>query len=151
MNALSRIVGFGILLSTVVLGAWTSAGPAFIHFPSLIFIIGILTGGLFLSFCPSIVLRALGRGMGLAQARSPEELKLDIMIFDRARQLAWAGGFLASLIGFIAMMSLETIPLAGCAIATLNLFYGVILAEVIFTPLKHAMIARSLGDRRNHG
>ena len=149
MNALSRIIGFVIAVSTVVLSAATCGLVAFIHFPSLIFILGVMIGGLLLSFCPSVVLKAIARGFGIGKASSPEELKLDIMVFERARHLAWAGGFLASLTGFIAMMSADAASNHGYAIIVLNLFYAVLLAEVIITPLKHAMIARFPGIRHN--
>ena len=150
MNVVSRIIGVTIVGLTVGLGAFGSGEIAwFIHFPSLISVLGIVMGGLLLSFRSSAIWKAIARSVGTGQPHSQQELDLNTMVFDRGRQLAWAGGLLAALTGFIAMMwaagSGVKVSEIGFAVIALNLFYGVILAEVIITPLKHAMIARCVG------
>ena len=96
--------------------------------------------------------------MGIGRPISGDELNLHITVFQRARQLTWAGGFLGMMTGFIQMMTSlgfkDNSPeyifdclLVGGGVAMLTLFYGVILAEVIITPLKHAMIARFRGTQ----
>ena len=156
MTVLSRIIGFGIVLTIVIGGvAIGGRGAAFIHIPSAVVIVGIMFGGLFLSFRAGVAFRALGRGLGIGRAVSQEELTIDTMVFERGRQLVWAGSVLAFLIGLMLMMLVfgpragVSFPYAdalrGLAICTLNLFYGLVLAEVILTPLKHGMIARSIG------
>lgn len=156
MTRLSRIIGFGIVLTIVIGGvALGGKGAAFIHLPSAGFVLGILFGGLFLSFSPRVAFRALGRGIGSGRAASQEELRIDTMVFERARQLAWGGAAGGFMIGLMQMMLvfgakdgvliLETVMLRGLAACTLTLFYGLVLAEVILTPLKHGMIARSIG------
>ena len=153
MTALSRIIGLVIAMLTIGLGAVSGRSwGLFVNLPSLLFVLGIMLGGLLISFRPSIIFKAAGRSIGVSKPLSRDELDLHIMVFARARPLAWVGGFLGTMTGLMQMM-MATGPgrspdnirynlLIGGAIAILCLFYAAILAEVIITPLKHSMIAR---------
>ncbi len=150
MTALSRIIGLVIAMLTIGLAAVSGRSwGLFVNLPSLLFVLGVMLGGLLISFRPSIIFKAAWRSIGISKPLSRDELDLHIMVLTRARPLAWVGGFLGTMTGLMQMMMATGVGrnirynlLIGGAIAILCLFYAAILAEVIITPLKHSMIAR---------
>ena len=147
MAIISRAVGLAIVLGVigllVVVGGERSV---FINVSALVYLAGILPGGLLLSFRPLLILRALGRSLTQQEEAAPEKLAQYIAVLDRAAQLAWTGGLLLFMLGLIQTLGfLEDASQISVAVAMglVPLLYGVVLAELVFNALKHSLIAAS--------
>lgn len=151
MSLLFRLLGAALLVVLFGWGIFGSAGDSasiFINLPSLAMIFGALIGGMLISFHPSQIRRAIGAAFSRDGETDDAMLGLDIAVFERAHQLAWAGGLLSQLVGLIVMLLNLDDPSRigpGLAVAALPLLYGVFLAEFVIAPLRYALLARSPG------
>ena len=146
-SAARRLVGFGMVFGMLAVGmfAGMSGTNVFIDIPSIAFVLSLVIGGLLVSFGPSAILGAMSAALGSGQ-RSPEQLAQSIRVLDSARRLGWAGGLLCMLIGLVKILSnlgSASQVAAGMAVALLTVLYGGILAELVFNPLKYALLSRT--------
>ena len=142
------LIGLTIILGVVGWAVVMGAGDkvlAFVDPYSAIWVGGLLIGGLWLSFGPMTVLRAVA---ALLSNRSITERELGVIylsVFTRAYQLAWAGGLVGLLINFfITLMHLDDPSYLGqgMAVSLLPVLYGAFLAEFLFAPLRQVMVHR---------
>lgn len=144
---LTRLIGIAIAFGLIGFSVGFGADMGlFIHIPSAIIVIGLLGGGLLMSYGPRQILSAIDRSLSSRKGDlSPETLALHLAVFVRAHQLAWSAGLMGSIIGIVSMLQYLFDPSclgSGIAVSLISMFYGVILAEFIINPLKHSLIAR---------
>jgi hypothetical protein len=121
------------------------AAQVFLNLPSLLLVLAVLAGGLLMSFRPSQVGGAILCALRRAGEQDTAKLASHAAVLDRAHQLCWAGGLFTFLMGLVVMLrNLDNPDMIGpgMAAAALPLLYGVLLAEFLFAPLKHRLIAR---------
>lgn len=147
MNGHLRWTGVLILGTFLALGM-LSAGSAhaFLDPGSLLFVVGILVGGLWACFGP----RAVTRAILVSSIRAPDgdtkQLRTAISVMRRAYSLAWGSGILGLLVGMVIMLRNLDDPSKigpGMAISLLTLLYGAALAELFFGPLEQVLLNRS--------
>ncbi len=144
---LTRLIGIVVAFGLIGFSLGYSVNAAlFFHIPSAILVVGLLGGGLLMSYGPRQIFSAIDRSLSSRKGElSPEALALHLAVFVRAHQLAWAAGLLGSIIGLISMLQNLWDPSCigiGIAVSLISMLYGVILAEFIINPLKHSLIAR---------
>lgn len=146
-------VGLAIVFGMVGLALYLSgAMRAFVDPIPLIWIAGVLVGGLWLSFGPATVLRAVGAAIVMRRNLDRDRCATYLMVFGRAYQLAWGGGLVGLLLGLIVMLANLNDPSVigpAMAVALLPVFYGALLAEFIFAPLQQAIASRGGQTRLN--
>ena len=147
MAKVSTLAGVAIIIVVVGLGiGLTGQWGMFVHIPSAMFLAGVWVGGMLLSYRPSGILRAFRTCLCRQGVSDPVELAQHIALFNRAHQLAWAGGLFGTMIGLVQMLASLDDPSrigVGAAVALLTTVYGVFLAELIISPLKNMLIADS--------
>lgn len=153
LHGIHVVVGFAILCSLIV---WTvaSSGDAaiFIDIPSLIWVIWILVGGLWMSFGPVAVIGAIRATVTGCRIIDRDTCSSHILIFARAYQLSWSAGLTGMLCGIVIMLQNMDDPSkigVGMAVALLPLLYGAILAELIISPAQQALASRSVANASN--
>jgi MotA/TolQ/ExbB proton channel family len=137
-----------VLLFSVLLWVGFDSGDItlFIDPNSMIFVVGIVTAGLWMCFGPLTATKAIVNALFGAKHYDLGRFTLGIAVLSRAYQLAWAAGLSGSLLGLIGMSANMGDPWAigfGMASCLLTTIYGLILAEFIFSPLQQAMISRA--------
>lgn len=125
-----------LLCASVILGAILMGAPLpiFIDPPSVLFVSGILVGGIFWSHPARQIREAFGLAWGVKPI-PPEQAKRAISVFQQLEQLAFAAAILGPLIGIIQMLQVMSDPTAigpAMAVALLTAFYGIILAVLCF-------------------
>ncbi|MEM7577793.1 MAG: MotA/TolQ/ExbB proton channel family protein [Planctomycetota bacterium] len=135
------IVGFGIVSMTLLMGV---AG-IYIDLPSLIWIGIIVIGGLWTTYRPGAIVRALAMGGLRRPPRDFDDVVEAFGVLRRGRHLGWASGVLGSLLGVIAMLAdlsdYHAIG-AGLAVALITTLYGALVSELVFAPMLHAVQQR---------
>jgi len=146
MSVITRLIGLSIFVLMVfaclMLGGHLGN---YIDIPSLVFVTGVLVGGMMMCFGVDKIADAfVGALTGEFAMPVPARVRLArIAVFARAYQLSWGAGLVGSVIGLIAMLSDLSSPHAigaGLAVALLTTFYGAMLAEFIFAPLQQTVM-----------
>ncbi|MCC6579901.1 MAG: MotA/TolQ/ExbB proton channel family protein [Phycisphaeraceae bacterium] len=146
MRCYHTIIGLTIMLIAVI---WNmmSMGPAmFVDLPSLIWIVLILVGGLWVSFGPGAVVRAMLAGLRPRLHWDRDTLTSHLTVFARAYQLSWGAGLIGAMFGVVAtLMSMDSPDRIGpgMAISLLSTLYGAVLAEFVFSPMQQAIASRA--------
>jgi len=147
MAKVSTLAGVAIIIVVVGLGiGLTGNWGMFVHIPSAVFLAGVWVGGMLLSYRPSSILQAFRTSVRRQALSDPVKLARHIAVFNRAHQLAWAGGLFGTIIGLLQMLASIEDPSSigvGAAVALLTTVYGIFLAEMIISPLKNMLIADS--------
>ncbi|MBI1321543.1 MAG: hypothetical protein GC168_21715 [Candidatus Hydrogenedens sp.] len=141
MAMVSRLVGLALALAAVLI-AMSAGGNAivFINIPSLAFVV-LLTLGLLVWSYGSAALKLLPAAGRMLSGNVQADAGLAAMARAGAR-FALMAGCVGTLIGMVSMLAALDDPSrmgGGVAIAFLALLYGVLLPEVIFTPLAIAL------------
>ena len=111
----------------------------------LLLVLGGTVAGIFLSFSPSDVARAMGAHFGTETLSEKEALK-SFHLFSRLAELATAMGALSLIIGLGQMLQeMEDPTKIGptMAAALSGLVYGVLLGEVVFRAAAADCLSRS--------
>ncbi len=136
----------GALLILVILWAAYGSGDIriFIDQNSMIFVLGVTFTGLWMCFGPLAVIHAIKHALLDGKTASSAQLSRDITVMGRAYQLAWASGLGGFLLGMVIMLSNLDDPAAigpGMAVALLTTIYGLILAELLFSPMQQMLMS----------
>lgn len=141
MTLLSKVSGTAFALGLLALAAAAGgSGSVFLHLPSLLFVTGLVAGGLWAAFGPALVVDALKvslRGPD-GQSQTPERRELHLAVFRRGYHLAWASGVVGTIVGVILMLANLADPSqlgSGIAVSLLTVLYGAVLAELVFRNL----------------
>lgn len=147
MSTLSRLVGLCVIALTFMAMVRVSPGTnfaMFVDFPSAIWILGIVCGGLLIAFPISTILRAV---WSLFQPScNRDDLLVDVSVFRRAHQLTWAAGIaglLVSCIGFLGNMDDPDAIGPTLAVAMICPLYAAFLAEIILLPISQNLVNRA--------
>lgn len=136
-------VGFAVLAGTLWCSLILDGSPLiYIDVPSTLLIVGGLAGGLVMMHRTDLLWRALGVGLGRQLPRDADEVVELLGVFRSGRQLAWAVGWLGTLINVIMMVNdLRDVVVFGAvlSVAMLTALYGVVLAELVFAPMQRRM------------
>ena len=140
MTPFSKITGCGIsaTLLLVTLVVWGGGLSMFIHMPSLLFVTGLVIGGLWACFGPRLLVDAARASVGGRPEIDPHRRALFLAVFRRGYQLAWASGVVGMITGIVQMLSELSDPARigpGLAMSLLSVFYGALLAELGFRNL----------------
>ena len=141
------VIAFICIFGIIIGGGGPAALGRFIDFPSLILVGGVLVGSSLISFGLTIPGKALKNALSSKGVKSIDELRLYVNFFNMASQLSIAGGVVGTLVGNVNMLATMNNPStigASMAVALLTVFYGVLLSELVFQPLKHALIIKSV-------
>ncbi|MEM9753540.1 MAG: MotA/TolQ/ExbB proton channel family protein [Planctomycetota bacterium] len=135
------IVGFFTLAMMALSGRF----GIYIDVPSVIWVGAIVIGGLWTTYRPHAIFRALAMGAWRRPPRDLDEIVESCGVLRRGRHLGWASGVLGSLVGTIAMLADLTDPYAigaGLAVMLLTTLYGALVAELMFAPMLHTVQQR---------
>lgn len=147
MTGASRITGFIIIAVAILIALGNGGNLAwYIDTDSVLFIGGVLIGGLWLCFGPRVVLEALRTAMKGQCVSDRRQLSLYVAVYDRAYQLAWGGGIVGMLIGLVQMLQKMADPSMigpGMAVGLLTVLYGASLAEFVVNPLQQILINKA--------
>lgn len=146
-HPINTAIGF-VLLFIVLWRAASGSGDItmFIDINSMIFVVGIVTAGLWMCFGPLTAGKAIVNAVWGPKNYDQGRFTLGIAVLARGYQLAWAAGLSGTLLGLVIMLSNMDDPYAigpGMAMSLISTIYGLILAEFIFSPLQQAMISRA--------
>lgn len=151
---ISLVLVFGLILAAICSG---STLTAFLDPNSMLIVFGVVIGGALFSFRP----RDLGAAFGLVWSDGPldpQDARSAKRIFERLSNLAIGAGFAGALIGLVQMLQQLDDPRAigpAMAVALLTQFYGLVLAEFIFSPAAsectHRAFPESEVDTRPQG
>lgn len=136
----------GVVVWAVVSGGGEKAGT-FLDLGWMIWMVGILVGGLWISFGPATVLRAFRAVFSHNRELDRESCSIYLSVFVRAYQLAWGGGLAGIVIGVILMFQNLDDPSRvgpGMAMALIPVVYGLFLAEFLFAPLQQVLANRAI-------
>lgn len=124
------------LFAMAVMGAINMG--IFIDIPSAILIIGVVGGGLWITYRPGYVFRAIALGALRSPPRDLDEVVQAQGVLRRGRHLCWATGVLGTLIGVIQMLADLTNWTAfgaGLGVALLTTLYGALMGELVFASM----------------
>ncbi|MDZ7619833.1 MAG: hypothetical protein U1E05_22775 [Patescibacteria group bacterium] len=150
-----RMIGWFIVAGLVAASA-ISLGHDFryfIDFPSAVFVVGIVIGGIWAAYGPG---RACGAVIRALKGRpsNAADLRVELGVLRLAHQLSWAAGIVGMLIQLVTMLGTMDDPAAiGASIAgsLVSVLYGAVLAEFVFNPLQHSRIAETDNDLTEGG
>ncbi|MFA9480001.1 MotA/TolQ/ExbB proton channel family protein [Phycisphaerales bacterium AB-hyl4] len=147
MHWLHVPVGLTIIVALVV-GLVLLAGDArpFLNPIAMLWVIGVLLGGLWLSFGPRAILNAMAVAITLPREIDRDSCVAHLLVFARAYQLAWAGGLIGLLWGLITIFANLDDPSIigpGLSVTMSPVLYGALLAELVFAPIQQAIASRS--------
>ena len=117
---------------------------AFFDASALIFVLGIVIGGVWWSFGPKTAFRVLWPTVPAEARTNISAARQFVLARRRARSLAFGAGILGLLIGFIAMLASLSDPSQmgpSLALALLSPFYASILAWLFFSGRPRGMAA----------
>jgi len=146
MDATRRLVGAAVLFAIVFLMLLLGGKPNnFIDLPSVIFIFAAIFGGILISFSFSQIFDACNAALQgpSAPCVSAWQRKTRAAVFTRLHALAWGSGIIATIIGFIMMLSDLSDPYGmgpGLAVSLLTILYGAALAELLFAPMRQSVL-----------
>ncbi|MEM1099034.1 MAG: MotA/TolQ/ExbB proton channel family protein [Planctomycetota bacterium] len=117
----------------------------YIDIPSVIWVTAIVIGGLWTTYRPSAMFRAVAMGAWRRPPRDLDDVVEACGVLRRGRHLGWASGVLGSLLGVIAMLAdlsdFYAIG-AGVAVALITTLYGALVSELVFAPMLHGVQQR---------
>lgn len=135
-----RITGLGMLAAAL---GWAclSGGKLtqFYHLPSVLIVVGFVSAGLWASFGPIDVCRAISSRMITDPNLTPQRIARNTAVIERGYQLSWGAGFVGALVGMVIMLQNMDDPSSigpGTAVSLLSLLYGAALAEFGFNVLR---------------
>ncbi len=142
----SKITGILIILFSLIVSCLLT-GSLMLYFDvkSILIVFGLLLGGIVFSSGIIVPLKAVKNAFDSNSANSPEELKQFIYFFNSASRLSIGAGVIGIFIGIIGILAVLNDPSqigANAAIALLTAFYGVILSELVFQPMKNSVIKK---------
>lgn len=143
-------LGFLIVIGIFGWGTLTGMGDrssALVDIPSAIWVVGLLVGGLLISFSPKVLLSTFVAVLNRRRAPIREALATQLMVFTRAYQLAWGAGLVSLLVNSIIMLQNLSDPSrigSAMAVAMLCPLYGAFLAEFVFAPLRQVLANRAV-------
>lgn len=149
MKAISRLLG-GVLLAALL--GWAIASMSNAPFEGLVdpigigFIVAFVVAGTLMSFGVRLPLRALSAGLAGRRIDCPATLGLYLTVLTRGYVLSWVAGLCGIVLFYFAIMSHVDDPSsigASIALAAMNVFWALLLAECVFAPARHALIAAS--------
>lgn len=147
MRQSTRLVGVSIILLALLLNGIAAPGfslSAFLDWPSLVWVLGFVAGGLLMAFSPQTIWGATLSSLTGRQPVEEAELRQYLAVFGRAYQSAWGAGIAGTLWGMMIMLGNLDDPDAigpGMAVALMALFYGAMLAELILSPLQQSLLS----------
>lgn len=151
---ISLVAVFGLIVAAIWSG---SPLEIFLDPNSILIVLGVVIGGALFSFRP----RDLGAAFGLLCSNGPldpQDARSAKRIFERLSNLAIGAGFAGALIGLVQMLQNLEDPSAigpAMAVALLTQFYGLVLAEFVFSPAAsectHRAFPESEVDTRPQG
>lgn len=137
-------------VSLMLLMVWVAGGSGdhkiFIDVPSIILVLWVLIGGLWMGFGPRTIASAIGKALIGYRETDPLKLSTHIAVLTRARQLSWGAGVfgvLASAVIVCANLEDPAALLPAIAVSLLPLLYAAILGEFVFGPLQQVMLSRA--------
>lgn len=144
----SIIAGITVFVVFLLFGMIGGGGSfyLFIDLPSIFIVFGILIGGVLIAFGIAVPFKAMKNALIGAGVQAIDELKQYVNFFNLASQLSIAGGIIGTLIGLICMLATMKNPSTigpSMAVALITALYGIFLSELVFQPLKHALITKS--------
>lgn len=148
MNVICRLIGLNLtvllLIGLLVMGGNTRI---YLDVPGLVFVVGLLVGGLLISFRPQQIGDAVFATLAgeSAPPSARQKRRENAAVFGRAYQLAWGAGLVGTLFGLIAMLADLSDPAAigvGMSVALLTTAYGAMLAEFVFAPLQQSILSQ---------
>lgn len=113
--------------------------------PSLIWVGGVLCGGLWFSFGPGTVCGAIGATLQPRRSLNRDQAGLYLRVWAVAYQLSWAAGLIGTTLSMVIMLRYLDDPAAigsGMAIALMVVLYGAGLAEFVIMPMWHVLANR---------
>lgn len=138
MKPISRLAGIGIALGTIACLALPGSYLGnFIDVPSALLVAGVVLGGLIASFGPVAMMRCIRQGLE-TDPMPGRDVATSVRIAKHGYRLCWAAGALGVLLGVIQILSNLTDPAEigpGLSVSLFTLFYGALLAEVVFSNL----------------
>ena len=120
----------------------------YVDIPSVVFVFGCVIGGVWFAHGPAALFRAITAA--LTGRSDAEQAGRHDAVLGTAYGLSWSSGILGVFIGFIAMLADLSDPRAigtGLAVCLLSVLYGVLLAELVFHPLRRALRSGGAGQR----
>lgn len=145
MKLSHRKVGVLLIALTMITAVLAVPGATFnvfLDIPSLVWIIGIVAGGLLVGFPFETVSQTLRAGVFGARDLSQNKFQEFQRVLNSAYQLSWGAGIVGMLFGLIIMLSNLQNPSAlgpGLSISLLMLLYAGILAEIIISGLQQGL------------
>jgi len=107
----------------------------------------ILVGGVLISNGARLPFFALKEALWGRGIKDVTELTLSVNFFKTASQLSIAGGVIGTVIGLTGMLAQMNDPSSiggNMAVALITVFYGVLLSEAVFQPLKNGLTSKSI-------
>jgi hypothetical protein len=145
VHPISVVIGLCLTAGTLLWGLEALFAVELLDAPSAIWVLGLMTGGLWTCFGPKIVFDAFGAACGRRGTRR-ETWTCHHLVFFRAYQLGWSIGLLGTLLGVISIFFNMDDPSKvgpGVGVSLLPLLYGGLLSEFVFAPLLHLVAVRS--------
>ena len=140
------LVGGGLLLFVI---GWAAFGSGditmFIDVNSMILVLGIMVGGLWMCYGPKAVVSTFRHTLLTSKTPTQTHLRQTIAMLSSAYQLVWAAGLSGTLLGMVIMLSNLDDPAAigpGMAVSLLTVMYGLILGEFIIGPIRQVIISQ---------
>lgn len=131
-------IGTGVVGLFIVSMAMAMPLTIFIDVPSFVLIVGVVIGGLWITYRPGQMCRAIAIGALRSPPRDLDEVAQSQGVLRRGRHLCWATGVLGTLIGVIQMLA-DTSNWAaigaGLAVALLTTLYGALVGELVFASM----------------
>jgi flagellar motor component MotA len=130
---ISLVLVFGLVLAAICSG---SPPGIFIDLNSILIVFGVVVGGALFSFRPRDLVAAVCLVCSNGPL-DPQNARSAKRIFERLSNLAIGAGFAGALIGLVQMLQQMDDPRSigpAMAVALLTQFYGLVLAEFIFSP-----------------
>lgn len=149
MTLSHRVVGAFLIAFTMLTALLIAPGAsfaAFIDLPSLVWIVGIVAGGLFVGFPLETVARTIRAGLFGIRETDQRKVQEVQRVLNSAYQLSWGAGIVGALFGIIIMLSnfstLDAIG-PGMSISLLMLLYAGIFAEFIISGVQQSLISNA--------
>lgn len=143
-----RLIGAGIVSATVIGVITTVPGfsiRVFLDPSYALWILGVVTGGVFLSFSPFAVAQAFGDILSGRRGSDSPQLRQSVAVLRRAYQLTWVAGLTGTVLGMIIMLGNLSDPVMlgpGMAVQLVSLVYAALLAEGICKPMEQMLLSK---------
>lgn len=148
MKLSHRSLGAVLITATIAAALLFVPGTsvsAFVDIPSLVWIVGIVAGGLFVGFPVESVIQSFSSCFQKKRALNSQKLEEYLKILSNAYQLSWGAGIVGSLFGLIIMLSNVESPSSlgsGLSVSLLMLLYAGILSEIVISGFQQVLISK---------